>query len=248
MDVVLDRTPSGVPDVDNNVPPLLNSAELLLASDFNELVAEVRQLQRRRVQMVSIRRQRALRIGPARLKTVLADAGLQVCTVGFAGGFTGTLGRSYRQAVDDARRALAFAADLKARAVVVVPGDRGHHIYNHAERIVRDGINDCIDDALRLRVDMLIPLTTVLGSGRDVFRPRCDSMLDWIEGFECHRVKTMMMLRRRSPLKGLPACWERCLRSGGALRIGRRCRTTIGSHNVIAEILTRLNNVAVPVA
>ncbi len=244
MDVVLQKKPFG--SLDNSVP-LLNTAELLLAQDFEELVAEVRQLQQRRVRMVSIRRQRARRIGFANLKMVLDDAGLEVCTLGFAGGFTGSLGRSYQHAVDDTRRALEFAAQLNARAIVVVPGSRGRHIYNHAARLVRDGLNDCIDDALRLRIDMLVPLTTVLGSNKDVFTPRCDSMLDWIRSFECHRVKAMMMLRRRQPLKNLPACWKRCLNDGGALRIGRRCRTTLGSHNVIASIASQLNNVAVPV-
>ena len=248
MDVVLQKNPTDASVSEPNVPPLLNMAELLLAQDFDELVAEVRQLQRRRVRMVSIRRQRARRIGFSRLKMVLDDAGMQVCTLGFAGGFTGTLDRSYKQAVDDTRRALDFASELKARAVVVLPGSRGRHIYSHAERLVRDGLNDCIDDALRLRVDMLVPLTTMLGNRCDVFRPRHDSMLDWLESFECHRVKAMMMLRRRSPLRGLPACWKRCLRNGGALRIGRRCRTTIGSHNVIAQILSGLSNVAVPVS
>lgn len=247
MDVVLPRKPIGVSASAFSVPPALHSAELLLAQDFQELVAEVRQLQRRRVSMVSIRRQRARRIGLDNLKMVLDDAGMQVCTLGFAGGFTGTLGRSYSQAVDDTRRALEFAAKLRARAVVVVPGSRGRHIYSHAERIVRDGINDCLDDALRLRVDMLVPLTTVLGHRRDVFEPRCKSLLDWIGSYECHRVQAMMMLRRRAPLKGLPACWKRCLREGGALRIGHRCRATIGSHNVIAQILDGLSGVAVPV-
>ncbi len=247
MDVVLEEKQSMLSASDDDVP-LLGTAELLLASEFSELVAEVRQLQRRRIRMVSIRRQRAHRIGTENLKMVLEDAGLKVCTVGFAGGFTGTLGRSHRQAVEDTRRALGFAAELGARAVVVVSGSRGSHTYNHAERIIRDGLYGCLDDALRLRIDMLVPLTTMFGNRTDVFRPRCQSQLDWIEGFDSHRIKAMMMLRRRSPLKGLPACWERCLRSGGALRIGRRCRTTLGSHNVVAEILSRLNNVAVPVS
>lgn len=248
MDVVLERKPFGVSVANKDDSPVLNTAELLLASEFSELVAEVRQLQRRNVRMVSIRRQRARRIGLPCLKMVLEDAGMQVCTIGFAGGFTGTLNRSYRQAVDDTRRALEFAAELKARAVVVVPGSRGRHIYNHAERLVRGGLEDCLDDALMRRIDMLIPLTTVLGNWRDIFRPRKTGLLDWIESFGSHRIQAMMMLRRRSPLKGLPACWERCLRSGGALRIGRRCRTTIGSQNVISQILTKLNKTPVAVS
>ncbi|APZ91168.1 TIM barrel protein [Fuerstiella marisgermanici] len=248
MDVVLEEKHSHAGLSNENEPPLLGTAELLLATDFSELVAEVRQLQRRRIRMVSIRRQRACRIGLPNLKMVLEDAGLQICTVGFAGGFTGTLGRGYRQAVDDTRRALDFAAALNARGVVVMSGSRGNHTYNHAARTIRDGLFDCLDDALRLRIDMLVPLTTMFGKQTDVFEPRCDSMLDWIDEFDNHRIKGMMMLRRRSPLKGLPACWERCLRSGGALRIGRRCRRTLGSHNVVAEIALRLRDVAVPVS
>ena len=236
MDVVLPKKRFDVSGRSGNSVTQVATSELLLAQDFDELVAEVRQLTLRGVRQVSIRRQRARRIGTANLKMVLDDAGLKVCTVGFAGGFTGTLGRSYRQAVDDARRALDFGAELRARAIVVVPGSRGRHIYNHAERVVRDGINDCIDDALRLRVDMPIPLTTVLGTHQDVFRPRHETLLDWIGSFECHRVQAMMMLRRRSPLQGLPACWKRCLTEGGALRIGHRCRKTIGSQAVIAQI------------
>lgn len=246
MDVVLDKHLPGTA-LDPNQTTKLHQAELLQARDFDELVAEVRQLRQRRVRMVSIRRQRAHRIGRHRLKMILEDAGLSVCTVGFAGGFTGTLNRGFDQAVSDTRRAIEFAAELNARAVVVIPGSRGRHVYNHAERLVRDGIEGCLDDALRLRVDMLIPLTTVLGNRKDVFQARCDSLLDWIRGFGCHRVQAMMMLRRRSPLKGLPASWQQCLRNGGALRIGKRCRTTIGSHNVVAEILDGLQNVAVPV-
>lgn len=246
MDVVLDKQVPGT-SLDPFQTTKLHQAELLQARDFDELVAEARQLRQRRVSMVSIRRQRAHRIGRNRLKMVLEDAGLSVCTVGFAGGFTGTLNRSFQQAVTDTRRALEFAAELNARAVVVVPGSRGRHIYNHAERMVRDGIEGCLDDALRHRVDMLIPLNPILGNRRDVFEPRCESLMGWVRGFGCHRVQAMMMLRRRTPLKGLPASWQQCLRSGGALRIGKRCRTTIGSHSVVNEILTGLRDVAVPV-
>lgn len=250
MDVVLERASanSAIHSYDQSSPVLLNTAEILLASDFSELVAEVRQLQRRRVQMVSIRRQRAMRIGAAVLQEVLEDSGMQVCTVGFAGGFTGSLDRTWKQAVDDTRRALEFAARLKARGVVVLPGCRGLHTYNHAERTIRDGFESCLDDALRLRIDMLVPLNSVLGSSRDVFRPRENKCLDWIESYASHRIKAMMVMRGGSPWERLPGCWQRCLNNGGALRISGRTRRLLGRHDIIREILASMQNAAVPVS
>ena len=252
MDLVLERQTISIldehkTDTQKAVPDLLVQAALLQASDFSELVTEVRKLQRRRIRVVSIRRQRALQIGPQRLQAVLEDAGLQVCTIGFAGGFTGTLGRNYKQAVDDTRRALEFAAQLKARAVLVAPGSRGFHTYNHAERTIRDGLYDCLDDALRLRVDMLVPLNAVFGTGKDIFVPQHRSALDWIDELNSHRIKSMMMLRGRRPWDRLPACWERCLLNGGGLRVSRRCRATLGNHSIAKYILNHLSNTAVPV-
>ncbi len=253
MDVVLERQTisSGLKSARTNastkVSNLLVNAELLQASDFSELVAEVRQLQRRRIRVVSIRRQRALQIGPQRLQAVLEDAGLQVCTVGFAGGFTGTLERNFKQAVDDTRLALQFAAELNARAVLVVPGSRGLHTYRHAERTIREGLFDCLDDALRLRIDMVVPLNGVFGTGKDVFVPQNKTPLEWIEQFGSHRIKSMMMLRGPNPWNRLPGCWQTCLNNGGVLRASRRCRVTLGSHNIAKYILSHVSDTAVPV-
>ncbi|MDG1897541.1 MAG: TIM barrel protein [Fuerstiella sp.] len=243
MDLLLDQKSANRQSEATKV--VVNMAELLQARDFNELVKEATQLERRRVDLVSVRRQRAMRIGPARLKAVLDDTGLAVCTVGFAGGFTGSLGRSYKAAVDDTRRALELAAELKAQAVVVVPGSRERHTYNHAQRIIRDGLNDCLDDALRLRINMMLPLNAIFGNRKDVFLPRDSKPLEWIDAFASHRIRPMMTLRGSSPWTGLPDCWRRCLNDGGLLRVSPRCRTLLGGHNIVSEILSHLTPTAV---
>ncbi|MEZ6124513.1 MAG: hypothetical protein R3C49_15245 [Planctomycetaceae bacterium] len=249
MDVVLEQVPqvfSAFP-ANDDCPVLLNTAELLQAKDEQELIAEVNQLQRRRVRMVSVRRQRAMRIGIGLLQHILEDSGLSVCTVAFAGGFTGTLNRSYSQAVDDTRRALELAARLDAQGIIVVPGSRGLHTYGHAERTIRQGLEDCLDDALRYRVNMLLPLNSVLGNNRDIFVPRNASRLDWVESMDSHRIRPMMMMRGCSPWGRLPDCWERCLTSGGVLRISGRTRRTLGRHAIVSEMLNCMENAIVPV-
>ena len=250
MDVMLERQVFGKSFAPSEPLPttLLTTAEHLSAQDFSELVSEVRQLQRRRIQLVSVRRQRAMRIGPQKLKAVLDDAGLKVCALGFSGGFTGVLKMTYREAVDDTRRALALAAELGARGLIVAPGSKGLHTYNHAQQVVRDGLFDCLDDALRLRIDMLIPLNAVFGNRTDVFRPRDCSSLDWVESFGSHRIQPMMTLRGPKPLERLPDCWKRCLRNGGLLRMSARCRDIYGGHNLVVEMLRHLGHVAVPVS
>ena len=251
MDVVLKRKPFGVSSVNGSAslstPRVLSTAEQLLASDLSELIAEVRQLRQRRVTHVSVRRQRALRIGPATLRDVLDDYDLNVCTVGFAGGFTGSLNRTYRQAVEDTRRALEFAASLDARAVAVLPGCRGLHTWNHAARTVKEGVEDCLDDALRFRIDMLLPANTFLGQGKDVYQPQNGGVLDWVDSFNSHRVRGMMMLRGRRPLHGLPEDWQRCLLNGGLLRVAGRAKSVLGSEGVVDQIARKLDDVAIPV-
>ncbi|HIF01664.1 MAG TPA: sugar phosphate isomerase/epimerase [Planctomycetes bacterium] len=243
MDVLLEQNSANRQPRVTNV--IVNTAELLQARDFAELVREARQLERRRVDLVSVRRQRAMRIGPARLKAVLDDTGLGVCTVGFAGGFTGSLGCGYKAAVDDTRRALELAAELKAHAVIVAPGSRERHTYNHAQRTIRDGLEDCLDDALRLRINMVLPLNAIFGNRKDVFHPRDDSPLDWVSAFESHRIRPMMTLRGSSPWNGLPDCWQRCLNDGGVLRVSARCRAMLGGHNVLSDMLSQLTKSAV---
>ncbi|MCA9085576.1 MAG: hypothetical protein KDA81_16060 [Planctomycetaceae bacterium] len=248
MDVLLERQVSEINSGESiSTPMLLSTSQQLKAQDFSELVAEVRQLQRRRIGMISVRRQRILRIGEERLKLVLDDAGIRICAIGFSGGFTGAMGMSYQQAVGDTRRALEMSSRLGARGLIVAPGSRGLHTYNHAESVVRDGLYDCLDDALRLRIDMLIPLNAVFGNRTDIFRPRDCSSLDWVESFGSHRIQPMMTLRGATPWSRLPDCWKRCLKNGGMLRISPRCRRTLGGHNLVAEMLSQLTNVAVPV-
>ncbi|MEZ6063081.1 MAG: TIM barrel protein [Planctomycetaceae bacterium] len=238
MDVLLEPLP--FVNSRNHSASDIRVSEALNATTLAELVGEVSELTRRGIAMVSIRRQQILRIGPAPLQHVLADSGLEVSSIGFAGGFTGTLGRGYKQAVDDTRRAIELAAEFRARSVIVVAGSRNLHTRRHAERIVRDGLNDCLDDALRLRVTMLVPMNSVFGHRREVYRPEHLAPLDWIDSLESLRIRSLLMLRGQSPWNHLPDCWRRCLTSGGYLRASPRCRAINGSQHLLSHIASRL--------
>ena len=54
----------------------------------------------------------------------------------WAGGFTGSDGRSYRESVEDAAEALRTAAALGTGCLVVYSGARAGHTFNHARRLL----------------------------------------------------------------------------------------------------------------
>lgn len=73
---------------------------------------------------------------------LLDESGLAVSHLHWAGGFTGSDGRSFRAAVDDAVDAVRTAADLKTSCLVVYSGARAGHTLNHARRLFRDALEE----------------------------------------------------------------------------------------------------------
>jgi len=72
---------------------------------------------------------------------------LQVSHLGWAGGFTGSDGRSYRDSVEDAREAVHTARELGTRTLIVYTGARGGHTYNHARRLARSALEELLPGA-----------------------------------------------------------------------------------------------------
>ena len=244
MDVFLRRQSNG-----NCIPPE-NTNELeqsiaLHAKTPLELTAEVADLRKRRIRLVNVRRQQVMRLGEQSLLHVLSDNGLQIGTVGYAGGFTGSLGRSYEESVQDTYRALEMAAALSARSLVIVPGSQQKHIHSHASKTIMAGLNRCLDDALRFRIDLQISLSNIIRDRDDVFVPIGQSPLQWIEDMDSHRIKGMMVLRGASPWKDMPDSWRRCLLSGGILRLSRSCCQLVGARQVMDHIIQGLNDASV---
>ncbi|MCA9066652.1 MAG: hypothetical protein KDA96_26475 [Planctomycetaceae bacterium] len=217
-------------------PAAVSVSVPLRATTFDELVSEVNSIERRRIRHVSIRRQQILWFGEHALQDVLGDHGIRVASVGFIGGFTGSLGVSYKEAVEDALRGIELAAELQATAVVVVPGEQGLHTYRHAERTVRDGLITVADCVASASLRILVPTDTVLLSPRDCFRPRT-CPLHWISELRTNVVRSMMVVRGRPGQWKLPFGWRECLSEGGFLRICHRCDRYQENTQLMAGIL-----------
>jgi sugar phosphate isomerase/epimerase len=72
---------------------------------------------------------------------LIADAGLAVSSLQWAGGFTGSDGRSHDDSLHDARLAISAADLLKAGCLIIHSGARGTHTFNHARRLFRQALD-----------------------------------------------------------------------------------------------------------
>lgn len=71
---------------------------------------------------------------------LLAEFELSVTSLSWVGGFTGSDGRAFEDAVQDAIHAVHDAATLRADTLVVLAGGRNNHIRNHARRTLCDAL------------------------------------------------------------------------------------------------------------
>jgi sugar phosphate isomerase/epimerase len=101
-------------------------------------------------------RQKLSDCGQARARELLGRSGLKVSHLLWAGGFTGSDGRSYRESVEDAADALRTAAQLGAGSLVVYSGARAGHTHNHARRLIQSALTELIPTAAELGVTLAV--------------------------------------------------------------------------------------------
>lgn len=85
---------------------------------------------------------------------LLAESGLAVSSLLWAGGFTGSDGRSFRDSIDDAVEAIHLTAEMHAPCLVVYSGARAGHTHNHARRLVREALTEVLPLASELGVTL----------------------------------------------------------------------------------------------
>jgi len=79
-----------------------------------------------------------LPLGEAR--RMLDAAGVRVSSLQWAGGFTGSDGRTFRESLTDASEAICDAAELGSDVLLVHTGCRGGHTLGHARRLVQEAL------------------------------------------------------------------------------------------------------------
>lgn len=101
---------------------------------------------------IGIWRQKLSDCGQSRAVELLQQSGLKASHLFWAGGFTGSEGRSYRESVEDAAEALRTAAALRAGCLIVYSGTRAGHTFNHARRLIQGALVELAPLAAELGV------------------------------------------------------------------------------------------------
>ena len=87
---------------------------------------------------------------------LLGRSGLKVSHLSWAGGFTGSDGRSFRESLEDAVEAVRTAAELNCRTLVVYSGPRAGHTHNHARRLLQTALIELAPLAVELDITLAV--------------------------------------------------------------------------------------------
>ena len=138
---------------------------------------------------IAVWRQKLSDYGEEKGAELLAESGLAVSALLWAGGFTGSDGRSYRDSVQDAIEAVQLAGHLNAPTVVVYTGGRAGHTHNHARRLFKNALKELTDVACEHGVSLAIEPMHAGCAAEWTFLTTLDETLGVIQLLECPQVK-----------------------------------------------------------
>jgi sugar phosphate isomerase/epimerase len=108
------------------------------------------------VSAMGVWRQKLSDFGDERGIDLLAESGLAVSNLLWAGGFTGSEGRNFRESLEDAEEAIRLAAQMRAGCLILYSGARNGHTHNHARRLMANAIDELLPLATDLEVVLAI--------------------------------------------------------------------------------------------
>ncbi|MEQ8789072.1 MAG: sugar phosphate isomerase/epimerase family protein [Pirellulaceae bacterium] len=108
------------------------------------------------VRGIGVWRQKLSDFGEERGIELIADSGLKVSSLLWAGGFTGSEGTTHRESIADALHAIRQAAAIGSGALVLYTGARAGHTHNHARRLMRGALKAIAPLAEELGVSLAI--------------------------------------------------------------------------------------------
>ena len=138
---------------------------------------------------IGVWRQKLTDFGEERGIDLLLECGLSVSNLMWAGGFTGSDGRRYDDAVEDGFEAIELAAAMRADCLVVYSGSRGGHIYNHARRMMRNALNELLPFAETQGVTLAVEPVHAECGGDWTFLHDIDETLEFISSFRSRHLK-----------------------------------------------------------
>ena len=138
---------------------------------------------------IAVWRQKISDFGEEKGVEMLADSPLSVSSLLWAGGFTGSDGRTYKDSVEDAIEAVRLAADLNAGALVIYSGSRSGHTHNHARRLFKSALKELAPVASECGVVLAVEPMHEGCAGDWTFLTSLGDSLDFVRSVDCPQLK-----------------------------------------------------------
>ena len=139
-------------------------------------------------------RQKTNELDEGEASDLLFEMNMNVSSVHWAGGFTGSDGRSYVEAIDDAIDAIQLAGRLGADCLIIHPGSRNGHTYSHAYRLFHTALLSLVpvanDFGVKLAVEPMLDMSSSDWTFFDTFK----SSLDLVSQFSSEHVGLVLDL------------------------------------------------------
>jgi sugar phosphate isomerase/epimerase len=141
------------------------------------------------ISAIGVWRQKLADVGEQKGAQLLAESGLAVSSLQWAGGFTGCDGHSYEESLADARQAIATAAEIRASCLIIHSGARGVHTHKHARRLFRQALDKLFPVAEERGVILALePMTGDCG-GEFTFLNCLDETYDLVSTYQSPALK-----------------------------------------------------------
>jgi sugar phosphate isomerase/epimerase len=108
------------------------------------------------ISAIGVWRRKLSDYGEQRGVALIRQSGLAVSNLLWAGGFTGSDGRSYHESIADAREAIRLAHALSAGCLVVYSGGRNRHTQKHVRRLFAGALRELLPLAEELGVVLAV--------------------------------------------------------------------------------------------
>ncbi len=191
-------------------------------------------------QAIGVWRPKLSDCGEAKGRELLADQKLKVSSLSWAGGFTGSDGRTFRESLHDALDAIDVAAQLEADCLIILAGSRSGHTRNHAKRLLTQALKILAEAALAVGIQLAVEPMHVGCAHEFTFLTSIPDTLDVISGignsncgivFDCYH-----MAQDQNAMDWLPSIvpFIRLVQLGDSQRtpMGEQNRCLLGDGNV----------------
>jgi sugar phosphate isomerase/epimerase len=141
------------------------------------------------IKAIGVWRQKVSDFGEEKAVELLQESGLRVSSLLWAGGFTGSEGRTFKESLEDARDAIRLAAEMRAACLIVYSGARAGHTHNHARRILKSALCELAPQASELGVTLAIEPMHAAVAAEWTFLTDLEETLATLDAVESKTVK-----------------------------------------------------------